>query len=955
MKGVQPKGLASFIAGQLLDTVIKDLAKEECQPVIPTPNTPGTNGSTPVVVSRDPNDVVGPQGFGAEGWLIPNQTLPYMIRFENASDAGAAAVFVTVTQQLDSDLDWTTFQLGDFGFGSFYIDVPDGFQNYSTRVDARDSIGYFVDYEASLNSTTGEVTYTLTTIDPVTGELPTDVFAGFLPPNDPETHSGEGFVNYKIQAKPNLPTGTQLTTEASIIFDTNDPINTPVHLNTVDVERPSSSVNALPATTTNPEFTVTWSGNDTGSGIASYDIYVSVDGGEFGLLLDDTTDTSATFATEPGKTYAFYSVAKDNVGHQESVPATADAITTIAGTSNNPPITEVDKSITVDEDANATPLNITAPTDADGDPFTITVNTIPDPSKGTIYTDRAWLQTDLTTGFNVFELDAALGLAGYPTDSLFNYGAVDGSVVTTEITVKAGDTLSFAWNFLTNELIDPNLTQNDFAFFTVVPTVSPITTTVNQLADNTSTFVPSTRMNFEAETSFNTETVTFSSDGTFTLGFGVVDVGDFAGASGLLVDNIKLAGQTQGIALTAGTSLTLDQLTNLFFVPVANANGAAGTFSYSVSDGNGGTASQIVTLDITPVNDNPTVNAALTSTKSEDDSPYSIDLLTGASDVDSSDILSAGTVSFSAIDQQGNPVTVVGLTQNSNSLLVDPNAYNYLAVSESVTITGNYDISDGKGGTVAQTVTITINGVNDLPIAVDDTATTDENTPFIIATAQLLANDSDPDDDTLTIASVGNANHGTVAFDNNGDILFTPTDNFSGQATFDYTANDGHNGTDTATVTVTVNPVPDLFLIGDSNNNTLTGGKGSDRIEGLAGRDILIGGAGDDILVGGSGGDTLTGGAGSDTFVYQAVTDLGDTITDFKPSEGDKLDLSQLLATSLYSNKSDPLGAYVRITPVSGGTAVQIDPNGDLDPSVFVTLTTLPGFTGNLDAESSII
>ncbi len=586
----------------------------------PTPNTPGPNSPVPVVVSRDPNDVVGPAGFGTQGWLTPNQTLPYAIRFENAEDAGAAAVFVTVTQQLDPDLDWNTFQLGDFGFGNFYIDVPDGFQNYSTRVDARNTIGYFVDFAANLNQATGQVTYTLTTIDPFTGQLPTDVNAGFLPPND-DTHDGEGFVGYKIEAKPNLTTGTELSAEASIVFDVNDPINTPVHLNTVDQDAPSSSVSPLPATTTTDTFTVSWIGNDVGSGIASYNIYVSVDGGEFGLLLDDTTDTSATFAAEAGKTYAFYSVATDNVGRRENLPATADAITTIAGQSNNPPITQANKSLTVDEDANPTALNITAPTDADGDPLTITVNTIPDPSKGTIYTDRAWLQTDPSTGFNVFALDTVLGLAGYPTDSLLNYGSVGGSVITTEITVKAGDTLSFAWNFLTNELIDPNLTQNDFAFFTVVPTVSPITPTVNQLADTTSTFVPSTTMSFQAETGFNTETVTFTSAGTFTLGFGVVDVGDFAGASGLLVDNITLAGQSKGIALTAGTSLTLDQLTKLFFVPVANANGAAGTFSYSVSDGNGGTASQIVTLDITPVNDNPTVSAALTSTKSEDDSP----------------------------------------------------------------------------------------------------------------------------------------------------------------------------------------------------------------------------------------------------------------------------------------------------------------------------------------------
>ncbi len=304
--------------------------------ITPPPSVKGYgkySGFVPVFPSRDPNDVVGPKGFGAEGWLIPNQTFPYIIRFENASDASVPAVFVTVTQQLDSDLDWTTFQLGDFGFGDFYIDVPDGFQNYSARVDARDSIGYFVDFEASLNATTGKVTYKLTTIDPLTGKLPTtDINAGFLPPNDKDTHSGEGFLSYKIQAKPNLATGTQLTTEASIVFDTNDPINTPVHLNTVDNTRPSSAVTALPSTNRNTSFTVSWTGTDNGSGTAFSDIYVSTNGDQLVLWKDDTTDTSAIYNGQTETTYSFYSVATDNVGQTEAAPTQADVTTLVGAT-----------------------------------------------------------------------------------------------------------------------------------------------------------------------------------------------------------------------------------------------------------------------------------------------------------------------------------------------------------------------------------------------------------------------------------------------------------------------------------------------------------------------------------------------------------------------------------------------------------------------------------------------
>ncbi len=78
-------------------------------------------------------------------------------------------------------------------------------------------------------------------------------------------------------------------------------------------------------------FNVAWSGQDDagGSGIASYDVFVSVDGGEFSLWLDDTTDTSAAYIGEMGSRYAFYSVATDNVGHEETAPPTADAETFI--------------------------------------------------------------------------------------------------------------------------------------------------------------------------------------------------------------------------------------------------------------------------------------------------------------------------------------------------------------------------------------------------------------------------------------------------------------------------------------------------------------------------------------------------------------------------------------------------------------------------------------------------
>ena len=284
------------------------------------------SGDSDVVTSFDPNDILGPSGSGPLNYITPTQTLPYTIRFENQASATAPAVFVTITQTLDPDLDLSTFELGSFGFGDLYIEVPEGFQTYSTRLDLRETLGDFVDFNATLNPDTGEVIWTLTTIDPATGNIPDDVDAGFLPPNN-DDHDGEGFVTYRVNAKPGLPTGTRLDAEASIVFDTNEAIETPAIFNTLDVGLPTSQVTALPATVS-PTFEVSWSGTDDGSGIASYDIFVSENGSDYTLWQDDITETSATYQGQANLTYRFYSVAKDNVGYAERAPNVADAITT---------------------------------------------------------------------------------------------------------------------------------------------------------------------------------------------------------------------------------------------------------------------------------------------------------------------------------------------------------------------------------------------------------------------------------------------------------------------------------------------------------------------------------------------------------------------------------------------------------------------------------------------------
>ncbi len=297
-----------------------------------------------VVNSLDPNSLTGPAGYGSSDFVAAGTLLPYRIDFENAPTASAPAQRVVVTDQLDPNLDWTTLQLTGVGFGDTNLTIPPDSQDYETTVPMTyNGESFVVEIQIGLNPATGMLTAVFQSIDPST-QLPPDVLTGFLPPED-GTGRGMGFLSYIIQPKSGLPTGTQIRNVALITFDVNPPIATDqvsdsdpsqgtdptkMALVTIDADPPTSTVAALPAYTGTPSFTVSWSGSDgAGSGVASYDIYVSTDGGAFTPFVTDTTATSATFAGASGHTYAFYSVATDNVGNRQPTPTAAQATTQV--------------------------------------------------------------------------------------------------------------------------------------------------------------------------------------------------------------------------------------------------------------------------------------------------------------------------------------------------------------------------------------------------------------------------------------------------------------------------------------------------------------------------------------------------------------------------------------------------------------------------------------------------
>jgi len=295
-----------------------------------------------VVRSRDPNDKAGPSGFDPENTAAESRkrhasterAWPYIIFFENKPEATAATQEVVVTDQLDSNLDWNTFSFGTIQVGGKTLNLPSDSKNITKDWDLRPETNAILKVKATFDTSTGRARWELKGTDPFTGEL-----ADFLPPNTTPP-VGEGSVSYTVQPKKDLATGTVIKNKATIVFDVNPPMDTPEVFNTIDSGAPTSSVQVVHRKVN--KIDLSWGGSDdeNGSGIRDYTIYVAEkprDGGpyQYKPWLTNTTETKGTYEGQVGKTYAFYSIARDNVGNEEAAPAQPD----VEVTTSNPETT----------------------------------------------------------------------------------------------------------------------------------------------------------------------------------------------------------------------------------------------------------------------------------------------------------------------------------------------------------------------------------------------------------------------------------------------------------------------------------------------------------------------------------------------------------------------------------------------------------------------------------------
>lgn len=446
-------------------------------------------------------------------------------------------------------------------------------------------------------------------------------------------------------------------------------------------------------------------------------------------------------------------------------------------------------------------------TDADGNPLRIVSVTSPANGDATL----------LDNGVVRYAPDS-----GFSGSDSFTYTISDGAIesvgqvsvvvtavnvapvaVADELFVSAGTSGEF--NLLSND------TDSDGDALSVVSVSSPANGDVTRLDDGVVRYTPDS--GFSGTDSFS-YTI---SDGALESVGQVSIVVSSVNAPPIAVDDVRSTEEDDpvGIQVLAndsdpdGDSLTLSVLSQpanggasvtrtgdvIVYSPAAGFSGTD-SFTYQISDGNGGVAVATVTVTVTNSNAPPTA----------------VD--------DAAQLLQGQTTSVSVLandtDPDGDALTVSLLTPPTNGTAV-VQADNSIAYTPLPAFSGTdsivYSVADGSGGTATATVALTVSAVivNNPPIANDDIA---QATQDLAVNFNILANDSDPDGDALTVSIATPPAGGTASVLDDGRIRYVPLASFTGSDSIVYTVDDGNGGTDSATVSITVvssNTPPEAF------------------------------------------------------------------------------------------------------------------------------------------------
>ncbi|WP_075082765.1 Calx-beta domain-containing protein [Mariniblastus fucicola] len=265
-------------------------------------------------------------------------------------------------------------------------------------------------------------------------------------------------------------------------------------------------------------------------------------------------------------------------------------------------------------------------------------------------------------------------------------------------------------------------------------------------------------------------------------------------STGLLVndsdeDGDALTVNTTPVSGPSNGSVTINSDGTFSYTP---ATGFSGTdqFVYQISDGNGGFDTATAYIEVSEPVTGP-LNAVDDAETTDEETLVNINVMandnlpfTGAYNIQSTTPPSNGSILV-------NPDGTIDYTPDADFFGSD---------------TFTYTLADASGRTSSATVTVTVLNVQDPPVANADSGSTNED--VTLPNIDILANDSDPDNDTLTVTTAVAAN-GTVVINADGTIDYTPNANFHGSDTVNYTINDGNGGTASSTVLINVVPVSD--------------------------------------------------------------------------------------------------------------------------------------------------
>jgi len=500
-------------------------------------------------------------------------------------------------------------------------------------------------------------------------------------------------------------------------------------------------------------------------------------------------------------------------------PATPNATVTIID--NRAPVGTPD-TFAVDEDG-----TLTVPaadgvldndSDAEGNPFTAVLET--DVSNGELtlnangsFTYEPDANFNGTDSFTYRAIDS-FGAASAPITVTLTVnpvqdvpvGTADGYIVQedTPIDIAAesgvlandtdvdGETLTAV---LVSDVTSGTLTLNEDGSFTYTPDldfngIDSFTYQANDGIDNSNLVTVTLTVRPQQDPPVATaDTYTVNEDNTLTVpvAAGVLDNDTDADGDGLtavLVGNV-----------TSG-SLTLNANGSFTYIPAANFNGTD-SFTYRANDGTAASNLVTVTLTVNPVQDVPV--AVEDAYSVDEDNTLTVPVANGLLDNDT--------------DVDGDPLTAVlvdGVT--SGTLTLNANGSFTYSPNENFSGTDSftYRANDGTAASNLVTVTLTVNPVQDVPVAVEDAYSVDEDNTLTVPVANgLLNNDTDVDGEPLTAVLVDGVTSGTLTLNANGSFTYSPNENFNGTDTFTYQANDGTADSNLVTVTLTVNPIQD--------------------------------------------------------------------------------------------------------------------------------------------------